>query len=866
MLKKFSSNKIFSLTENEKNNKTIEESDNKTKNKVEEKSKKNLAEKNDSKAKNSILRKDILKSISITPKNNNKEQLLFNSKNSKNKISQKNEDNAQKRPKNKNHLNTKIKTAFSNYYTYYIFKNHSNQKQINNVTDVTYKEETEELSHIQINPDLNMNEKTLKAHRLKPQGLYNTDSSHKINFNLGTNPNISKDYSLNKKESLIISPERYKRVKIDKKKENSMNNSNNSNLKVSKFKKRKIVGNSKNVINKKNNNNMNININHSNNNSNKKHSNSNKNPKKYKEVYQKNKNIIKQKKTNNLLNNNKKQNLKKNTEKYMERNKNNNITEYESQIQNENLNKVNFINAKKHIFLSPMIKKKNNEKNKLSPKKLNKPNHNNIHQYNGVNGVSNKEIKKIFFKYDVNHVSKNKVKEKIVNEYQFQNKLLENLDENYNNMNTINKENSSSLNSEDNKTEKDFNLEKNERAQNRATANGKQLKDYFRIARKVLKNASHSLVESIKDNNNFLEQFKNKNTEAGQITNRNKEKEEDSFNYTIKKVPVFSGVNMFPRNDESRKKLRYNNNILYKLLINNNNDNNNNKTKKSIVNFLDIKSVIILSSINKDFYKYLRSAFYNFIYNKIYKNKNIKLIKKVNNSLIKSVYLEYKSDIYEKISTQSQYLDIILNDIARTFPKNSKFKKEGKYYNKLYNVLTKYSNYDKNIGYAQGLNFMFANALLLYENEKEAFFYINGLIKKFSLDKFFAEKNSKLIEEIGKYSKILEKYTPDIVNFFNKKHIYHEFFSTGWILTLFSNVMDTKNLFIVWNFMIIYGWKFFYSLVIEILRFYKDTIFHTNENDLNHLMKNLLKDEKFSINLPNILKNTFNFMQRHILL
>ena len=140
------------------------------------------------------------------------------------------------------------------------------------------------------------------------------------------------------------------------------------------------------------------------------------------------------------------------------------------------------------------------------------------------------------------------------------------------------------------------------------------------------------------------------------------------------------------------------------------------------------------------------------------------------------------------------------------------------------------------------------------------------MIKKFKLQKFFAEKNSKLIEEIKKFSKILEKYNPEIVNFFEKKFIYHEFFSTGWILTLFSNSMESKNLFICWNFMNIFGWKFFYSLVIQILRFYKQIIFHTNENGLSLLMKNLLKEKKFTDDLPNILNKTFNFMQNHITL
>ena len=44
------------------------------------------------------------------------------------------------------------------------------------------------------------------------------------------------------------------------------------------------------------------------------------------------------------------------------------------------------------------------------------------------------------------------------------------------------------------------------------------------------------------------------------------------------------------------------------------------------------------------------------------------------------------------------------------------------------------------------------------------------------------------------------------------------------------------------------------------MRFYKLTIFGTNENELSHLMKNLLKEKRFDDDLPNIIKNTFNFM------
>ena len=869
MLKKYTPNIFFSLTENNDTNETFQIYSQILNNANKIKSK-NHEEKNDSQIKNTILLKDILKSNSITQKDSSQNYFI----NYKSKISTKNGLNSQKNQKQKikNQENQKIKTTFSNYYTDYIFKSNQNNNKLNmnNFTEITYKpEETEEAF------ELNIKEKTLKAKRLKYAGLYNTESNHKINLNVGINFHKSKDNFLVKKSPNIISPKNNKKIKQDKKKENM----NNSLVKILNRKKGKVSENANHFIYINN-------VSENNNSNNNNISENNKNEKKSNEVNKINKNKINKKKTNNLMEN-KKHYKKKLSEQNMERNKNKK-NDYENRINNKTSNKINIINERKHIFLSPIIRHNNYQNNnKSSSKKINKVVYNNLHQYKGANSTTNKEIKKILFKFNEKQkkaTSKNKNGNKLANN-KFSNKLViknnrnekPTIQDDYHNLINMKKEkeNSLTIKSEDKNTEKDFNLENNKINEKIATTKSKNMKDYFKMARKVLKNASHSLVEPVTNsNNNFYEDidFRNKNNTKGLITNRNnyKLKDDDSKNYTIKKVPVFSEINIFPNQINKNKILfkNYEKNILNLLFIKNNNNNSekNNNIHKCVIYFLDIKSIIALSSINKDFFNNLRSIYYKVIFNKIYKNKNIKLIKKLNNSIIQSVSVQYKSDIYETTSTQTPYLDIILNDIDRTFPYDPTFQKDGKNYKKLYNILTKYSNYNKDIGYAQGLNFLFANALLFYEKEKDAFFYIDAMIKKFKLKKFFAEKNSKLIEEIRKFSEILKKYNPEIVNFFDKKYIYHEFFSTGWILTLFSNAMESNNLFICWNFMNIFGWKFFYCFVIQILRFYKKIIFRTNENELGHLMKSLLKDKQFSDDLPTILKNTFIFMQKHILL
>ena len=66
--------------------------------------------------------------------------------------------------------------------------------------------------------------------------------------------------------------------------------------------------------------------------------------------------------------------------------------------------------------------------------------------------------------------------------------------------------------------------------------------------------------------------------------------------------------------------------------------------------------------------------------------------------------------------------------------------------------------------------------------------------------------------------------------------------------------------------MIIFGWKFFYSFVIQVLINYKEDILNTNFNNLCIKMKGILCDNRFDQEYNNIIKKTFHFMNNNIVL
>ena len=123
-----------------------------------------------------------------------------------------------------------------------------------------------------------------------------------------------------------------------------------------------------------------------------------------------------------------------------------------------------------------------------------------------------------------------------------------------------------------------------------------------------------------------------------------------------------------------------------------------------------------------------------------------------------------------------------------------------------------------------------------------------------------------MIQKIKYFEILLNKYIPDLNKYLNSKLLNHEFFSTGWIISVFSNNMDKNKLLICWCFMIVFGWKFFYSFIIQVLIKYKDSIINSAEKHLSDKMKNILSNEQFIKDFNYIIKNTFNFMLEHIIL
>ena len=405
--------------------------------------------------------------------------------------------------------------------------------------------------------------------------------------------------------------------------------------------------------------------------------------------------------------------------------------------------------------------------------------------------------------------------------------------------------------------------------------------DYNLNKRKSLKNENSlkkcntdvfldNTIDSKEKNNDFFYYQENNNNNNNENILNQQFYSSESSNTLVK---VNKNNNIIINNNKNlvmHKKLKfinYNSNKKLKLLYT---IFQSNEFKTLLLNYCDIDLLNKICLLSKKIYSFMKPLIYDKINCMIYKNnknhKNLKIkkylmknfspISKYSPALIRKKYTDLKFENNHKYDTE------IKKDLTRTFPDNNLFKYGNNYYNKLYHVLTAFSNYNKNIGYAQGLNFLAAHIIYFFDEEIDEFIFLDSLIHKFDLEKILCTSNNnnfyiQLLEDITKY---IKQKLPKLSKYLSEIKLNFDFFTTNWVLTLFSNSMETKNLFFIWDYMIIFGWKFFRCFVVAVLMNFENGILKAKHDNITFIMKNMLKNEQFNSDFESIISSTIEML------
>jgi hypothetical protein len=228
----------------------------------------------------------------------------------------------------------------------------------------------------------------------------------------------------------------------------------------------------------------------------------------------------------------------------------------------------------------------------------------------------------------------------------------------------------------------------------------------------------------------------------------------------------------------------------------------------------------------------------------------------MNNNNMDNIYHNYKKN------SNNKYDNEIIKDLLRTFPKDSDFQRGSACYQKLFNILKVYSNYNHEIGYAQGMNFIVAKLIKFFNNERDSFVYLDSLFNKLKMVEVIGIKNN-LEKKMKTVQFLLKSLCPDILYFLESKKINHEIFTAKWYITLFSkNFKFDHILMVIWNFAIIFGWKFIFLFSISVIVSFKERYINLDLYDFTQYMKNIFVFEHFKKRFNDVMNLTFSYMAK----
>ncbi|SBS86500.1 GTPase-activating protein, putative [Plasmodium malariae] len=200
-------------------------------------------------------------------------------------------------------------------------------------------------------------------------------------------------------------------------------------------------------------------------------------------------------------------------------------------------------------------------------------------------------------------------------------------------------------------------------------------------------------------------------------------------------------------------------------------------------------------------------------------------------------------EAYTKLNNiNSSYEKIIEKDIDRTFPRNPSFlNKEENMQNKLLDILKICSLYFKRIGYCQGMNYVAAIFLLVFQNKLDTVRCFIALLKNFNLKGMFIYNFPQLKKIMYQLNILIKAYIPKLFSYFKRKKIKIDFFCTNWFMTLFSQDLSFENTLKLWDIFFLFGLKILIKLSLAILHHHQKQILTLSYDEALTFLKSITK-------------------------
>jgi TBC1 domain family member 10 len=146
-------------------------------------------------------------------------------------------------------------------------------------------------------------------------------------------------------------------------------------------------------------------------------------------------------------------------------------------------------------------------------------------------------------------------------------------------------------------------------------------------------------------------------------------------------------------------------------------------------------------------------------------------------------------------SKQWEVEHLIIKDVPRTFSGLKLFDKNpSSGGNSLFNLLKAYSIYDPDVGYTQGMSFIAALILMLFDQDEAVAWtvFVKILSEKNDWRRFYGENTPKLFEFTKVIREWIKKDLPRLNRVLNEHNVILESLFASPLLTLFGNLIPIE--------------------------------------------------------------------------
>jgi len=210
---------------------------------------------------------------------------------------------------------------------------------------------------------------------------------------------------------------------------------------------------------------------------------------------------------------------------------------------------------------------------------------------------------------------------------------------------------------------------------------------------------------------------------------------------------------------------------------------------------------------------------------------------------------------YDSLCTrENDWTACIEIDISRTFPELKIFDADQQ--QRLLRVLNAYANYNPDVGYCQGMNFVAGLLLLVSRHEEESFNLLRCLMDypQFGLSGFYRDRLPLLRRYLRACDKLVAETVPELREHFIRENVQPAMYLHQWFLTLFINCFPLSMVLIIWDVIVCEGLPVILRIAVSILQALKDSLLTMSFEDIIKFFKMMKKydDEEGELNASRI--------------